>query len=222
TFPRGSNRIAPFCSARWYCFAGFFWRSSSESSCMAAHYRVRVKTWIRRPPQQLNRATPSARADAGAAFQRRLKCSELSVPLSRLSIHGGWRNQWTFIAAVTGASIGLGNLWKFAYLAGVNGGAGFVLMYLFFVALVATPLLVAEVVIGARGRSDPVHALESIVLESALNRQWRWVGWMGVIAALLILSYLSVIAGWLMAYCRWVFEGHLAAASARQVGELFG
>ena len=144
------------------------------------------------------------------------------MPLSRLSIHGGWRNQWTFIAAVTGASIGLGNLWKFAYLAGVNGGAGFVLMYLFFVALVATPLLVAEVVIGARGRSDPVHALESIVLESALNRQWRWVGWMGVIAALLMLSYLSVIAGWLMAYCRWVFEGHLAAASARQVGELFG
>jgi NSS family neurotransmitter:Na+ symporter len=144
------------------------------------------------------------------------------VPLSRQSIHGGWRSQWTFIAAVTGASIGLGSLWKFAYLAGANGGASFILLYLLCVALVATPVLVAEVVIGVRGRSDPVHALESIVLESALNRQWQWVGWLACIAALLILSYLSVVGGWLVTYCRWVFQGDLTAVSARQVGELFG
>lgn len=144
------------------------------------------------------------------------------MPLSRQSIHGGWRSQWTFIAAVIGASIGLGNLWKFAYLAGVNGGASFVLMYLLCVALVAAPVLLAEVVIGARGRSDPVHALEAIVLESALSRQWRWVGWMSCIAALLILSYLSVVGGWLLEYCRWVSRGDLSAVSARQVGELFG
>ena len=65
--------------------------------------------------------------------------------IARQSLHGGWTNQWTFIAAATGATIGLGNLWKFAYLAGVNGGAGFVLMYLLCMALVATPVLVAEV-----------------------------------------------------------------------------
>ncbi|MDB6063010.1 MAG: sodium-dependent transporter [Verrucomicrobiaceae bacterium] len=144
------------------------------------------------------------------------------MPLSRQSIHGGWRSQWTFIAAVTGASIGLGNLWKFAYLAGANGGASFILMYLLCIALVATPVLVAEVVIGARGRSDPVHSLESIVLESALSRHWRWLGWLSCITALLILSYLSVVGGWLITYCRWVFQGDLSAASARQVGELFG
>lgn len=142
--------------------------------------------------------------------------------IARQSLHGGWSSQWTFIAAATGATIGLGNLWKFAYLAGVNGGASFVLMYILCMALVATPVLVAEVVIGARGRSDPVHSIEAILLESALSRRWRWVGWLSCIAALIILSYLSVVGGWLMTYCRWIYSGDLSAASARQIGELFG
>lgn len=142
--------------------------------------------------------------------------------MARQSIHGNWRSQWTFIAATTSATIGLGNLWKFAYLAGANGGAGFVLAYLAFILLVATPVLAAEVVLGARGRSDPVHAIEAAVLESALSRHWRWLGWLSCAAGLLILSYLGVIGGWLLAYCRWVYEGDLAATSARQVGELFG
>jgi len=144
------------------------------------------------------------------------------VRLARQSLHGSWSNQWTFIAAATGATIGLGNLWKFAYLAGVNGGAGFVLIYLLCMALVATPVLVAEVLLGARGRGDPVHAIEMVLLESALSRHWRWVGWLSGLAALVVLSYLSVVGGWLMTYCRWVYGGDLSAASARQIGELFG
>lgn len=142
--------------------------------------------------------------------------------LARQSLHGGWASQWTFIAAATGATIGLGNLWKFAYLAGSNGGAGFVLMYLLCMALVATPVLVAEVLLGARGRGDPVHAIEMVLLESALSRNWRWVGWLCGIAALLVLSYLSVVGGWLMTYCNWIYSGDLSAASARQIGEQFG
>lgn len=141
---------------------------------------------------------------------------------ARQSIHGNWRSQWTFIAATTSATIGLGNLWKFAYLAGQNGGAGFVLAYLLFMVLVATPILAAEVVLGARGRSDPVHAIEAAVLESALSRNWRWLGWLSCAAGLLILSYLGVIGGWLLAYCKWIYAGDFAATSARQVGELFG
>ncbi|MFT3931736.1 MAG: sodium-dependent transporter [Spongiibacteraceae bacterium] len=138
------------------------------------------------------------------------------------SLHGGWTSQWIFIAAATGATIGLGTLWKFAYLAGVNGGAGFVLLYLLCMALVATPVLVAEVLLGSRGRGDPVHAIEMVVLESALSRNWRWVGWLGGIAALVVLSYLSVVGGWLMTYCNWIYSGDLSAASARQIGEQFG
>ncbi len=142
--------------------------------------------------------------------------------LARQSLHGGWTSQWTFIAAATGATIGLGSLWKFAYLAGVNGGAGFVLMYLLCMILVATPVLVAEVLLGSRGRGDPVHAMEMVLLESALSRNWRWVGWLSGIAALIILSYLSVVGGWLMTYCNWIYSGDLSAASARQIGEQFG
>ncbi len=141
---------------------------------------------------------------------------------ARQSIHGGWRSQWVFIAAATSATIGLGNLWRFAYLAGENGGASFILVYLLCMVLVATPVLAAEVVLGARGRSDPIHAIEAALLESALSRRWRWLGWLSCGVGLLILSYLSVIGGWLIAYCKWLYEGDLAATSARQVGELFG
>lgn len=144
------------------------------------------------------------------------------MPLARSSVHGGWTSQWTFITAAIGATIGLGSLWKFAYLAGVHGGAGFVLMYLLCIALVATPVLVAEIVIGSRGRGDPMHAIASIALESALSRHWRWVGGISCIAALLVLSYLSVIGGWLLTYSSWVYNGDFSAASARQIGELFG
>jgi NSS family neurotransmitter:Na+ symporter len=88
--------------------------------------------------------------------------------------------------------------------------------------LVATPVLAAEVVLGARGRSDPIHAIEAAILESALSRRWRWLGWLSCLAGLLILSYLSVIGGWLIEYNKWLYRGDLAATSARQVGELFG
>src|SRR6185295_10828145 len=116
------------------------------------------------------------------AEQLNQKLQEFCVPLARTSMHGGWTSQWTFITAAIGATIGLGNLWKFAYLAGANGGAGFVLMYLLCMALVATPVLVAEIIIGSRGRGDPVHAIASISLESALSRHWRWIGVISCIA----------------------------------------
>jgi len=144
------------------------------------------------------------------------------LALVRQSVHGGWGSQWTFVAAATSATIGLGNLWKFAYLAGVNGGAGFVLVYLACVLLVAAPVLVAEVVLGSRGRSDPIHALEAAARESAVSRKWCWVGWLSCATALIILSYFSVVGGWLIAYLRWLYQGELVVVSARQVGELFG
>lgn len=144
------------------------------------------------------------------------------MALVRRSMHGGWSSQWTFVAAATSSAVGLGNLWKFAYLAGANGGAGFVLVYLVCVLLVAAPILVAEVVLGSRGRSDPIHTMQQLTLESAAGRGWRVIGWLGVLAALLVLSYFSVVGGWLLSYLQTLLQGELAAASARQVGEQFG
>ncbi len=125
------------------------------------------------------------------------------------------------MAAVTLATVGLGNLWKFAYLAGANGGAGFVLVYLVALLLVATPLLVAEVVLGARGRADPIHSIQVATLESAAGRGWRLAGWLGALAGLLVLSYFSVVSGWLLVYVQWMADGRLAEASPRQIGEQF-
>jgi NSS family neurotransmitter:Na+ symporter len=144
------------------------------------------------------------------------------MALIRRSLHGGWGSRWTFIAAVTLATVGLGNLWKFAYLAGANGGAGFVLIYLAAVLLVAAPVLVAELVLGSRGRADPIHSLKVVTLESAAGRGWRLAGWLGCLAALLVLSYFSVVSGWLLVYLQWVVQGELAGGSAREIGELFG
>jgi len=146
----------------------------------------------------------------------------LLMPLIRRSIHGGWSSEWTFVAAATSSAIGLGSLWRFAYLAGEHGGARFVLVYLLCTLLVAAPVLVALVVLGARGRADPVRAIEAVALESAVSRRWRGIGYLSVIVALLILSYFSVIGGWLLVYLQWLYNGDLAAASARQIGEQFG
>lgn len=144
------------------------------------------------------------------------------MPFARISIHGSWTSEWTFVAAATSSAIGLGSLWRFAYLAGAHGGARFVLVYLACALLVAAPVLVAQVVLGVRGRADPVHAIEAVALESAVSRHWRLIGVLLIVTALLILSYFSVIGGWLLVYARWLYQGDLAAASARQIGEQFG
>ena len=122
----------------------------------------------------------------------------------------GWRRSWSFIAAATGAAIGLGNLWKFSYLAGENGGAAFVLAYIVCVVLVALPVMIAEVVLGARGRSNPVTAMQMLSLEAGVSRWWQCVGWMG-----------CVIAGWGFAYIGKMFDGQFTAGSVQLAGDGF-
>lgn len=141
--------------------------------------------------------------------------------LTRVSIHGGWMSRWTFIAAATVTVIGLGNIWKFAYLAGIHGGAGFVLLYLACVLLVTLPLLIAELVLGSRGRADPIHAMERLRVEAVAGRGWVAIGWLGVLAAILVLAYLSVVASWLLEYVGITAAHELEAASGRLAGERF-
>lgn len=133
----------------------------------------------------------------------------------------GWRRSWSFVAAATGATIGLGNLWKFSYLAGENGGAAFVLAYLFFVLLVAMPVMVAEVLLGSRGRANPVTTMRDLSIESAASPWWQLIGWMGALAGLLVLSYYCVIAGWGMAYVGKMISGEFTAGSAQLAGDGF-
>lgn len=127
------------------------------------------------------------------------------------SIHGEWSSRWAFILAATGSAVGLGNIWKFPYITGENGGGAFVIVYLICIALIGVPLMMAEVLIGRRGRQNPFNTLKSLAQEENRSPAWRWMGFMGVLAGFLILSYYSVIAGQAMAYIPRtfanVFEG---------------
>lgn len=123
------------------------------------------------------------------------------------SIHGQWTSRWAFILAATGSAVGLGNIWKFPYIAGENGGGAFVLVYLLCIACIGLPVMMAEIMIGRRGRQNPVNALASLAKEEKAHPFWKYLGWSGITAGILILSYYSVIAGQALAYVFRAFSG---------------
>ncbi|MFZ9085905.1 MAG: sodium-dependent transporter [Steroidobacteraceae bacterium] len=125
-----------------------------------------------------------------------------------------WSSRAVFILASIGAAVGLGNIWKFPYLAGSSGGSAFVLVYLAAVVLVAVPILIAEMLLGRRGRSHPAGAIARLAVESGCRPAWGWVGGLGVIVAWVIMTYYSVIAGWAMAHVWPTLSGGFAGADA--------
>ncbi len=130
------------------------------------------------------------------------------------SIHGEWTSRWAFILAATGSAVGLGNIWKFPYITGENGGGAFVLVYLVCIAIIGIPLMMAEILIGRRGRQNPINTLKSIAEEEGRSKHWQWLGGMGVLTGFLILSYYSVIAGQAMAYIPRAFAGVFEGVTA--------
>ena len=118
----------------------------------------------------------------------------------RKSLHGHWSSRMAFVLAVTGSAVGLGNVWKFPYVAGQNGGGAFVIVYLLCVVLVGMPVMMSEILIGRRGRRNPVATMALLGEEEGSSKRWQWVGGMGVLAGIMILSFYSVIAGWTLAY----------------------
>ena len=126
-----------------------------------------------------------------------------------------------FILAVTGSAVGLGNIWKFPYIAGQNGGGAFVLVYLICVVVIGMPVMMSEMLIGRRGRRNPMATMELLGREEGSSPHWRLVGAMGVFAGILILSYYSVIAGWTLAYIAKSASGVFVGASAAAVGSQF-
>ena len=121
--------------------------------------------------------------------------SNQAADANRKSLHGHWSSRMAFILAVTGSAVGLGNIWKFPYIAGQNGGGAFVLVYLVCVIVIGMPVMMSEILIGRRGRRNPVATMALLGQEEGGSTRWRWIGAMGVIAGILILSYYSVIAG---------------------------
>lgn len=123
--------------------------------------------------------------------------------------------------AAIGAAVGLGNIWKFPYTAGVSGGGAFVLIYAMAVVTIAVPIVMAELLIGRRARRSPVNSFRRLAEQSGASRAWQLAGWLGVVAAFLILSFYSVIAGWAIAYVPKLASGAFSGADATLTGEKF-
>jgi NSS family neurotransmitter:Na+ symporter len=108
-----------------------------------------------------------------------------------------WSSRLSFILVAVGSAVGLGNIWKFPYIAGLNGGGLFVLIYLLCIALIGLPIFVAELYIGQRSQTNVVNAF-SVIEEK--KSKWAIAGWFGLISAFLILSFYSVVGGWIIDY----------------------
>jgi NSS family neurotransmitter:Na+ symporter len=133
-----------------------------------------------------------------------------------------WSSRFTFLMAAVGCSVGLGNIWRFPYTVGVNGGGAYVLVYLAAVLLLALPILMAELMIGRRGAGSPPIALATVAAESGRSRNWRWMGvLLGVIGAITILAFYSVVGGWTLAYSFKMIAGQMQGISAENAGMVF-
>ena len=144
-----------------------------------------------------------------------------NMTLQKKGMHGAWASRWTFIMAATGSAVGLGNMWKFPYVAGSNGGGAFVIIYLLCILMIGVPVMMAEVMIGRQGRQSPINSMKDLVSEHHINRSWLSIGWLGVVAGLLILSFYAVIAGWALKYIFLLASGDLQSASGESASAVF-
>lgn len=133
-----------------------------------------------------------------------------------------WTHKGTFLLAAVGSAVGLGNLWRFPYLTGENGGGAFILVYALTIAIVGIPILIAETLLGRSSRKSPIMGMKHLTESHNTSRNWQAIGWMGALAAFVILSFYSVIAGWAIHYTGLMFSGSLVGADASQIGESFG
>lgn len=115
-------------------------------------------------------------------------------------MHSQWASRLVFITAVIGSAVGLGNIWKFPYMAGEQGGAPFILIYLVFVFLMGLPVMASEIMLGRHGKRSTVGTFVRFGREYGTHPGWKIIGVMGIITGILILSFYSVIAGWLIFY----------------------
>ncbi len=139
----------------------------------------------------------------------------------KTSVQGSWTSRWVFVMAATGAAVGLGNIWKFPYITGENGGGAFVLVYLVCILMVGIPIMIAEVSIGRRGRKNPVSSLQDLATESGQSKLWGLIGVMAMLASVLIFSTYSVVAGWVLHYIKATATGELTGITSKNAETIF-
>lgn len=141
---------------------------------------------------------------------------------NKIETHNQWSTRLAFILAAVGSAVGLGNVWKFPYITGEYGGGAFVLVYLGCVALIGLPIMIAEIMLGRRGRLSPINTMRVLAAEQGASPRWALLGWGGVLAGFMILSFYSVVAGWALAYVVKAVLGQFDGLDAASSGALFG
>lgn len=111
-----------------------------------------------------------------------------------------WSSRFAFLMASVGFAVGLGNIWRFPYVTGENGGGAFVVVYLACAFGIGVPIVMAELLIGRRGNGSPATAMANVAEESGRSPHWRWVGGMGLLAAYTIEVVYAVVVGWVLWY----------------------
>ncbi|WP_144549499.1 sodium-dependent transporter [Peribacillus simplex] len=131
------------------------------------------------------------------------------------------QDQWTsklgFILAAAGSAIGLGAIWKLPYMTGANGGGVFFLLFILFTILIGAPILIAEFTIGRNAQKDAISAYKHI----APGKPWVLIGYGGVVASIILLSFFSVVGGWIISYLARSFTGSLTNLTQEEYGNFF-
>jgi neurotransmitter:Na+ symporter, NSS family len=121
------------------------------------------------------------------------------------------------IMAAAGSAVGLGNIWRFPYILGENGGGAFLIIYLVIIFSIGIPVMMSELVIGRRSQRNPVGAFRTL----APRRPWYLVGMMGIVAAFMILAFYTAVAGWTLEYIYQTLKGGFVGKSSAELSAMF-
>lgn len=133
-----------------------------------------------------------------------------------------WSSRFAFLMAAIGSAVGLGNIWRFPFVTGENGGGAFILIYLLTTAAIALPILIAEIMIGRMGGQSPINSMILVVRKHKKSILWTLMAWGGTLGAFIVLSYYSVIGGWAFKYVTFAATGAFAGLDGAASGDLFG
>ena len=133
-----------------------------------------------------------------------------------------WSSTRGFLMATVGAAVGLGNLWRFPYIAGSNGGSAFVLVYVGWVLVLGLPLVIGELALGRRGGRNAVHTMREVASREGRSGAWVLIGWLSILVPLVGITYYSIVAGWSLNYTLLAAQGAFQGISAEGAKELFG
>lgn len=120
--------------------------------------------------------------------------------MTTAAAHEQFSTKWGFVFAAIGSAVGLGNIWRFPFIAGENGGGAFILLYFIFIVSFGLPAVIAMIVIGRRGGQSPVGSTRTLALAEGRSANWHYLGWITLAVAYLALTFFSVVAGWVLIY----------------------